>query len=45
MQLLLPAASDLNFDDCQKQKKFETISFKEIDDEITELKVPKYVIF
>ena len=37
--LLLNAASNLNFDDFEEQKKYETISFKEIISEIIELKV------
>ncbi|KAI4376657.1 hypothetical protein MLD38_014395 [Melastoma candidum] len=31
-------ASDLTFDDSEKQRKYETISFKEIHDELVELK-------
>lgn len=32
-------ACDLKFDDNEKQRKYETISFKEIHDELLELKV------
>lgn len=32
-------ASDLTFDDSEKKQKYETISFKEIHDELVELKV------
>jgi ethanolamine kinase len=36
---MLLAASVLKFEDDEKQKQYETISFKEIQDEIKELKV------
>jgi hypothetical protein len=38
-QLIL-AASALKFEDNEKQKRYETISFREIQDEVKELKVP-----
>lgn len=37
--LLFNAASNLNFDDSEKQKKYKTISFKEINNEIIDLMV------
>ena len=37
---ILVAASVLKFEDKEKQKKYETISFREIGDEVKELKVP-----
>lgn len=33
------AASTLQFDDCEKQRKYETVSFEEVHNEITKLKV------
>jgi ethanolamine kinase len=37
---ILIAASVLKFEDNEKQKRYETISFREIQDEVKELKVP-----
>jgi len=34
------AASALKFEDNEKRKRYETISFREIQDEVKELKVP-----
>jgi hypothetical protein len=34
------AASALKFEDNEKQKRYETISFTEVQDEVQELKVP-----
>jgi len=36
----LKKASALNFEDNEKRKRYETISFREIQDEVKELKVP-----
>jgi hypothetical protein len=38
-QILL-TASILEFEDKEKQKRYETISFRKIQDEVKELKVP-----
>jgi ethanolamine kinase len=37
---ILIAASVLKFEDDEKQERYETISFREIKDEVKELKVP-----
>jgi ethanolamine kinase len=36
---LLVAASTLHFDDIEKRKKYETILFKEVYNEVVEIKV------
>lgn len=38
------AASNLEFDDSEKQRKFKTISFEEVHNEVNELKVVKYPV-
>jgi hypothetical protein len=38
------AASTISFDDSNKQKKYETISFKELREEIQSLKVQPGII-
>lgn len=38
------AASVLGFDDSKEQKTYETISFREVHDEIVELKVLAFII-
>lgn len=40
---LFVAASKLKFDDKQKQEKYQTISFEELQNEVSELKVTLFL--